>query len=540
YQITVTEIAGEKKANYVLPQEGSEESFTISPAEVDYIIADVYSVYGDPAPTLYGSVQNPASVYAEDTLDIVLQTSGIDVGSYPVTGVAGNPNYTVSFYQGTYTIVKRSVELEFSGYDNDGEPREYKHSNFNIFIQATNLVAGDDVRYNPAALTLTKNGLVKNVIRAASYYISVEDDAGNYELTVTGITGEDCDNYDFGGSTLLYTVTPRTLTLTFEGCTNLVYNGNQHIVTAVPGNLVVGDEVLLTYEGASYTNAGTYTVEVTGVNNPNYILPAYTSRIYVISKARPTVSVAATKFEYPYDEHKNYSIEAAASNGEPVQYYLVSGNTLLPTHNSFGSNVGIFTILLTTEENANYLSAEPVEIMIVILETSFSNSIGGQETTVSLANGANPNAGFVNRLAEHQENAVTRYAPVFRDKIVSYVYEAKLMENNIPVDNTGRATITFQLPSTHENLDEATVMFYENGGYVYETVAVNNGTITFTMEELGEFALLGDKDLSPRIIESANYKMTFMVLGVLGAIALTVLLISWFAVIRKTKQSHII
>ena len=338
-----------------------------------------------------------------------------------------------------------------------------------------------------------KDGEIAFIVEAYSYHIVVEDFAGEYRLRINDLMGADADKYDFEGAEITYTVLPRTLTVEFEGSTNLVYNGQPHNIGATARNLVVGDEVTLFYEGSGYINAGTYTVTVTGTDNPNYSLPENVSRIYMINKATPSVSVEAREFYFPYDTSRNYSVEATSSNGLPVRFYRIDGESLVPIMNSFGGEAGIFNIILTTDENPNYFPATPVEITVIILRTRLSD---GENAAFRLSSGINPDAMFGGGYVPDAVEAASRM-PVRRDKQVAYLYRPIVIEGGHVVSVSGRVTVTLSFLKTTQRRHSRAFVLRKRG------VCLQDGGGGGRLYHLRDgkhrrVALLSDRDLTPQ------------------------------------------
>jgi hypothetical protein len=508
-------VVGTDNDNYSLPANGLTLNYSVGKPFITIVIDDKESVYGDPLLPLTYTAYGYEGGF---DLGIALtKEKGLAPGKYTISAVyAQNPNFMLAVVDGEYTITKRTAHISFSGYGEGGSPREYNHSTFNIYISLQNIVYGDDVKYFPLTLEFEKDGEIAFIVEAYSYHIVVEDFAGEYRLRINDLMGADADKYDFEGAEITYTVLPRTLTVEFEGSTNLVYNGQPHNIRATARNLVVGDEVTLFYEGSGYINAGTYTVTVTGTDNPNYSLPENVSRIYMINKATPSVSVEAREFYFPYDTSRNYSVEATSSNGLPVRFYRIDGESLVPIMNSFGGEAGIFNIILTTDENPNYFPATPVEITVIILRTRLSD---GENAAFRLSSGINPDAMFGGGYVPDAVEAASRM-PVRRDKQVAYLYRPIVIEGGHVVSVSGRVTVTLKLPENYASGGIAELLCYENGAYVYKTAAVEGGYITFEMESIGEIALLSDRDLTPKG-RSYYDKPLLMIMSFIAAAAVT-------------------
>lgn len=511
-------------ANYNIPALISK-SFVIAPAPIKYIIDNQTGVFGDPIPTLTGKVADGYTVFENDGLGIRLCTSGKDAGRYAITGIAGNPNYKVSFVTATYTVAQRELGLTFCGHSINGQDRVYKNTLLDIYIDVYNAVLGDNIYFDPTQITLTRNGQLAEILSYNINSICIADFAGDYVLRIDGLPIG--DNYCFSPTQLCYTVQRRQLTVSFAGCDGLVYNGKPHSIEASLGNIAVGDSVNAVCEGISGTNAGSYTARAVSIDNPNYLLPQY-SRSYVIGKALPRISAAQYRYEFVQDSLNSYSLQASASNGMPVHFFVAEGSRLIPISNAFGKDTGEYTVILTTEENNNFQAALPIEVIVVVLATSYTSNIAGQDATLSLSGGGQPNAEFIARIADFA-SLDANYLPVYRSKAVRYVCEAKLVEGNTVLD-ISNAEVRLKLPESLQNQQEITIMYNENGAIIYKTVAVNDGYIVFAMQELGEFALLDDKEFTASVKDDINGKF---ILSAINAVIITISVVLLIIVIRK-------
>ncbi|MBQ7975492.1 MAG: S-layer homology domain-containing protein, partial [Clostridia bacterium] len=95
-------------------------------------------------------------------------------------------------------------------------------------------------------------------------------DKGTYTVTYT-VAGT--NNYDGDTETINVTIKQLPVNIKWENADGLVYDGTQKTITAVLANKVEGDNVNLTVEGVtSATETGTYTANVTAVDNDNYTI----------------------------------------------------------------------------------------------------------------------------------------------------------------------------------------------------------------------------------------------------------------------------
>ncbi len=207
-------------------------------------------------------------------------------------------NYTFgnnsSTFGTTATISPLKVELEWSNQTSF----TYDGSEHSVTAEVANKVDGD-------ALNLTYAG-------------NTEKNVGNYTATVSGLSGNDANNYTIEGVDNLSqswsiggaSIVEATVTLSGGPFT---YNGSEQKPTVT---VKLGDKILT--ENIDYTvdysdesiNAGEYTVTVTGTGNYSGTATA----TYTITPAALTIT-GATLASKTYDGTTNATVESVTFNG---------------------------------------------------------------------------------------------------------------------------------------------------------------------------------------------------------------------------------
>ena len=114
----------------------------------------------------------------------------------------------------------------------------------------------------------------ETVVPASEYTLSYASNvhAGTATVTATPKTGS---AYTFQNGPVSGQFTINPLTATFDwGTTTLTYSGAEQSVTATVSNLCGSDTATLTLTGNKGTDVGSYTAQVTAIDNANYALPA--------------------------------------------------------------------------------------------------------------------------------------------------------------------------------------------------------------------------------------------------------------------------
>lgn len=185
-------------------------------------------------------------------------------------------NYQLSTSKLTDTanITPKAVGLEWSGHDDlvyDGEP-------VSVTAEATGLV-GDDT-----CTVTVENG-------DQTY-------AGTYTAEATGL-----GNGNYALPTEVeqsYTIAPRPVELSWSA-SSFTYDGDEKTVTATITNLVPDDDCALTYSNNKKTEHGSYTAEVTELDNANYTLTNGAGLTHSWSIGKAVVSFSVSENSHTYD-----------------------------------------------------------------------------------------------------------------------------------------------------------------------------------------------------------------------------------------------
>ena len=341
----------------------NEKSFTITANEITVTLQTQSSVYGDKVNIDQTKYTIEGTVFEGDDLGVVIsKKAGENAGDYELTGSISNNNYKTTFVNGTYTIERKLINLEYSGEN----ALTYTGENLNCLKVANtdveNIIeswytdsnhqqitmpktAGDyylrvnliDLNYtigdtdtidipfviNPITWDITvntqnkvydgkglsvsvtaNNNVVDENLYVVTYYkgdkeVSAPKVVGSY---IVKVTPKDTTNYVFEGSENV-TISAREVNIEFKNY-NLVYNKQSQKATAIITNKVNGDDVslVLEYQGAGFINADEYSITITGLNGvdkDNYSLPTSgLSLQYKIATLVVNVEFGNTNIDY--------------------------------------------------------------------------------------------------------------------------------------------------------------------------------------------------------------------------------------------------
>lgn len=310
---------------------------TATVAEISWA-ADTNLIYNGAKHTLTATVANKVeSDEVNVTVSLTEGTDNVNVTAegftYTVTGLKGAAagNYTLdgasnltsdekTIIPATLNITQTAEETLTRPYD--GTTTEATSFLTEKYVTITGGVSGENI-YGMLNASLTEGGEIKN--------------AGVYTITVTfNAEAEGAGNYSVGDFTslkIVYTVTAKTITITFGGYEDLTYNGQARTLTAT-ADFVSDDSIdldsLIAYTGdvteGRAVNAGSYTATITKAQieekNANYTLAAESvTQEFTISPATLTLTQAdGAQLSRVYD---GTATEAGAFVSET--YFTVSG-----------------------------------------------------------------------------------------------------------------------------------------------------------------------------------------------------------------------
>lgn len=182
-----------------------------------------------------------------------------------------------------------------------------------------------------------------------------EDKTVHVTVTLDGTWGE---NYVLSTAELTDTadITPKTVGLVWHGDKDLVYTGQPVSVTAEATGLVGQDSCTVTVEGGDKVDVGTYTATATGLDNPNYQLPADgTTLEYTIAQGTGTASV--TMAGWTYGETAAAPVPASATHGTGHVTYRYTGTTAggaAYDNSAVPTDAGSYTVTATFAATDNY------------------------------------------------------------------------------------------------------------------------------------------------------------------------------------------
>lgn len=256
--------------------------------------------------------------FAIDFADVTLTYDGQPHGVV-VTKTDESKNYTITYgttendctlnsspaYKnaGTYTIYFKVV-------DNDTLAEHVGYVTLTINKKAVEIKVKDvKITYGETPkFEYTVTGLVEGEnLSGEAVYSGAGTDAGDYEISVSGLTAS--DNYKVKFVTGKLTIDKKPATVTWNIAESYVYNDGQTLPTATYDGKTAN--LIFTKDGKAceFKNAGTYTVTV--ADDKNYTLSGETTKTIVINKTKYMSVTAHTALSGIYDPNKtlgNYAL----------------------------------------------------------------------------------------------------------------------------------------------------------------------------------------------------------------------------------------
>ena len=349
YSITPS---GYESANYEITYVPG--TLTVSSKTITVTIADKTSVYGEAiaelTATADGIVNNDTNIYSLATT----ATSTADVGIYPITGIALDDNYTITFENGTYTITKApavataptavsglvyntdSQTLIAAGSTNDGTivyalekegeytaqlPKATDAGTYHVWYKV--IGDGNHTDSDPAsvAVKIAKADPGIGAVTAAVVNDTLETSAivlTRANTTVQGALTVDAGQaLALGGNTIRYTFTPT------DGANYLVVTGEVN-VTVADTIAPTGTVTISTESWTEFLNNITFglffketqTVSVTAEDN----LSGVAKIEYIESKT--AMDLAAVQAATQWTEMKNGSVSVTLEDAKQFVYYI--------------------------------------------------------------------------------------------------------------------------------------------------------------------------------------------------------------------------
>lgn len=313
--------------------------------------------------------------------------TGAAAGNYTIEGAANLISDVKTITPATLNITQTAEETLTRPYD--GTTTEATSFLTEKYVTITGGVSGENI-YGMLNASLTEGGEIKN--------------AGAYTITVTfNSAAEGAGNYSVGDFTsleIVYEVTAKTITITFDGYEDLTYNGQARTLTAT-ADFVSGESIdlnsLIAYTGdvtdGRAVNAGSYTATITKAQieeqNANYTLAAESAtQEFTISPATLTLTQAdGAQLSRVYDGNATEAGAFVSADYFTISGYVDGGNeyalfTAAVAEGLTIQNADSYTINITLNsgaEGAGNYTCEPFAITYEVTPIQWTASVTAPE-----------------------------------------------------------------------------------------------------------------------------------------------------------------
>lgn len=265
---------------------------------VEFVVVTLAIDFADVTLTYDGNAHGVSVTKTDESKDYTI-TYGTTESDCTLTS---SPEYTNA---GTYKIYFKVV-------DNDTLAEHVGYVTLTINKKAVTVKVDDvTITYGETpAFSCTVTGIVEGEnLSGEAVYSGAGTDAGDYVISVSGLTASDNYNVSFVPGKL--TINKKTAEVAWTIAESYVYNDGQTLPTATYDGKTAN--LIFTKDGKAceFKNAGTYTVTVK--EDKNYTLSGETTKTIVINKAKYTSVTAHTALSGTYDPNKtlgNYALEA--------------------------------------------------------------------------------------------------------------------------------------------------------------------------------------------------------------------------------------
>lgn len=393
YTATITKAQiEEKNANYTLAAESATQEFTISPATLTLTqkegaqLSRVYDGTATEAGAFVSADYFTVSGYMDDGNVYALFTAAVAEGltiqnadSYTInvtlnSEAEGAGNYTCETFAISYEVTPiqwtASVAAPEGGLTYDGEdkldslviaPGDNEGTGIEGAPEIAAYVEGDMINANAYTVTLRLQ-----TAEGAVY------EGGNFELTAESAEIE---------------IAKRVVEISWDEASDLIYNGDEHALTATVANKVGQDVVTVTVQlgggdNVNVTESGfTYTVTgLEGAAEANYTIDGaenLTSETQYIARAELTIQFEGiSDLEYTGTEH---NVTATATGWQKDESFDLNSLITIGGNDTQALNAGAYTATITKEalETAldNYTLAQDATVEFTVAPATLNVSV---------------------------------------------------------------------------------------------------------------------------------------------------------------------
>jgi len=432
-------------------------------------------------------------------------------------------NYVATGNQSeSLSIAKRTIVVE--GFT-DGT-KEYAPADKISFVYAKSLV------------TLTPVLQEGSVVEGEDVQINVannaEQNVGSYKLSVTLAENE---NYTMEAVTKAWEITPKTISISWEGETNVTYDGEEHEINAKASGNIDGESLDIVYADNVAKNAGTYTAKIKSVGNANYKVDSKDLTKTFVIKPAEILGVSLASGEYLYDGSE-YGLTVSGTKtqfGDKISVNMVTKDKDGKVVENEIATAGEYKVFVTITAGDNYV-AKTLEASLVIKAVVIESPKGEEDkSAVNVENekGFAPGTTLEATSQEYKltEKPEVEVSTIKANEKVAMVYNVSLLQNGTEVTLEETITIRLLVPENLANT-EFRILNVANG---------EEAELAYTMD--GEYVLVQTDSIATFVFVYAptttDYLQAYL-LYIIIAIVILILAVALIIIIAIKSKKHVI
>ena len=349
-------------------------------------------------------------------------------------------------------------------------------------------------------------------------------------------------------------ITPKTITIDWAQVEGFVYDTTIHTVIATANGVIVGDDLTLSYQSNSASDAGNYVAEVVGLSNENYILSDSVENYnWSIAPANITGLVLQNdEFVADGNEYGLTLNKTKTQYGDRVEVSIQmedeDGNVINANTTNKAGNYLVTATITAGDNYAPLVLTANMKLKLAVLESE-KNEEGKVEVSVETESGFESNEVVLESevTTYEQDSQPDHDVELTETEIIVMKYDIKLTSGGEEVNITEKVTVKLLLNETLlssefrivlVNEEETTELEYEieDGYAVLETDAFGSlmfvmeleeedGNVGGDVEDGSEDTDEGGEQLEGTIQDESKDENDFIIWIVIGVVSVIILIV---------------
>jgi gliding motility-associated-like protein len=341
---TAMTITGTASGNYILTQPILNANISLKTITISGAIAADKEYDGTSAAAVSGATLN--DTIGSDVVNLENSGSGTFASVSVGTGITVTTAMTLSGADsGNYSLLQPPLTADIT-------PRELMAT-----ADSTSKIFGDS---NPA-FTVSYSGFVneenESVLDTKPVASSTATDSTNAGVVAITLSGGSDNNYSFGYTDGILTITKATLVVTVDNKSKIYGEANPVLTIGYNGFVNGNDEDVIdtiphvSTDALNSSNAGTYTITADGGMDNNYSFSYFSGSLTIGKAALMVTADSITKSYGDANPDLTYTYYGFVNSDEPS---VIDLNPVIMTTADELSDVGFYPIVLTGGSDNNY------------------------------------------------------------------------------------------------------------------------------------------------------------------------------------------